>query len=173
MTDDQNPLPAETPDPATPTPGSPTPPPANWVAFSPGGGIAAKLASLITAASKSIDVAMYTWTSPTLAQALIAARKRNVALRTILDAGEAKARDSQRTLLAKSANDVRLCSAYYLMHDKFAIIDGAILITGSYNWTQDAETHNAENLLCLYDQPVLVAAYAQTFARLWSQSKPA
>ena len=29
-----------------------------------------------------------------------------------------------------------MCSTAHFMHNKFAIIDGKILITGSYNWSK-------------------------------------
>lgn len=34
-----------------------------------------------------------------------------------------------------------------LMHHKFCLIDEKILITGSYNWTKNAEKHNLENII--------------------------
>jgi hypothetical protein len=47
----------------------------------------------------------------------------------------------------------------YLMHHKFTIIDEKILLTGSYNWTQNS---NAENLIICEDGN-LVKEYQQAF----------
>jgi phosphatidylserine/phosphatidylglycerophosphate/cardiolipin synthase-like enzyme len=54
------------------------------------------------------------------------------------------------------------------MHDKFAIFDGRLLVTGSYNWTESAEAANFENALFL-DDPGLVARYADAFERLFAR----
>ncbi len=35
------------------------------------------------------------------------------------------------------------------MHNKFAIIDSLVLVTGSFNWTSQAVTSNQENLVVI------------------------
>lgn len=39
-----------------------------------------------------------------------------------------------------------------LMHDKFCVIDNQIVITGSYNWSDNAEFRNDENVSVQHDQ---------------------
>lgn len=36
-----------------------------------------------------------------------------------------------------------------LLHDKFAVIDGRQVITGSFNWTTQAENRHRENIVVL------------------------
>lgn len=48
------------------------------------------------------------------------------------------------------------------LHHKFCIIDGKILITGSYNWTNYAETRNLENIIITKDSN-LIKDYIQCF----------
>ena len=55
-----------------------------------------------------------------------------------------------------------------IMHHKFAVFDGQLLFTGSYNWTESAEVANFENAL-LVDDPALVARYAALFERLFAR----
>jgi phosphatidylserine/phosphatidylglycerophosphate/cardiolipin synthase-like enzyme len=43
------------------------------------------------------------------------------------------------------------------------IIDDSEIITGSFNFTKAAETHNTENLLILKGDPVLVAKYLKNY----------
>ena len=57
------------------------------------------------------------------------------------------------------------------MHHKVIIIDDAIVITGSYNFSNNAETSNDENLLVIHD-PQVAAYYAKEFQRVISQSQP-
>lgn len=52
-----------------------------------------------------------------------------------------------------------------LMHDKFCVIDNQIVITGSYNWTNNAETRNDENVTVLND-PEQATKYSEEYRRL-------
>jgi len=56
------------------------------------------------------------------------------------------------------------------MHNKFAIIDGKELITGSFNWTQTAQERNEENMLIIHDQDT-IDQYSQRFEYLWNTSR--
>lgn len=53
-----------------------------------------------------------------------------------------------------------------LMHHKFVIIDGKILITGSTNWTMSAFFGNYDNIL-VTDQLSLVMQFELEFEKLW------
>jgi len=44
--------------------------------------------------------------------------------------------------------------------------------TGSFNYTQAAAEHNAENALLLHNVPDLARAYTQDFQKLWSEGQP-
>ena len=56
------------------------------------------------------------------------------------------------------------------MHHKFAILDGTVVVTGSYNWTLESEEQNYENVLVLRE-PELVKAYGPEFEALWAEAK--
>jgi hypothetical protein len=53
---------------------------------------------------------------------------------------------------------------YYLMHNKFCIIDNKLVITGSYNWTKQANK-NDENITILKDEAT-AGYYTQEFRRI-------
>lgn len=53
-----------------------------------------------------------------------------------------------------------------LMHNKFCLFDGEVLITGSYNWTYSAEMRNAENIIATDEENVCTAFHEQ-FVKLW------
>jgi phosphatidylserine/phosphatidylglycerophosphate/cardiolipin synthase-like enzyme len=57
------------------------------------------------------------------------------------------------------------------MHHKFMVIDGEIVVTGSYNWSAAAEERNDENLVVIRDRGV-AGAFEREFERIWSQSPP-
>jgi len=52
-----------------------------------------------------------------------------------------------------------------LMHDKFCIIDNQVVLTGSYNWTNNAEFRNDENITVEKD-PTQATRYSQEYRRL-------
>ena len=119
-------------------------------------------------AEKSIDIAMYYFTDRDLANAVIDAYNREVRVRVYLDKDQKEAKYSKSRYLAKHGISIRYSNNPYIMHHKLAVIDGQVVITGSYNWTAKAGERNNENLLVIRDPP-LVNRYKQEFYRLWSE----
>lgn len=54
-----------------------------------------------------------------------------------------------------------------LMHNKFCVIDNQVVITGSYNWSDNAEFKNDENVTVEYD-PKQASKYSVEYRRLTS-----
>lgn len=54
-----------------------------------------------------------------------------------------------------------------LLHHKFGVIDGQVVVTGSQNWSDAANRSNDENLLVI-DNPTVAAHFQQEFNRLYS-----
>ena len=48
------------------------------------------------------------------------------------------------------------------MHDKVAIIDDHIVLTGSFNWSNEANNENRENLIVI-DSTAIAALYEANF----------
>jgi phosphatidylserine/phosphatidylglycerophosphate/cardiolipin synthase-like enzyme len=57
------------------------------------------------------------------------------------------------------------------MHDKFIVVDGETVETGSFNFTAAAESMNAENVIVLGD-PTMARRYGQEWDGLWGESEP-
>lgn len=55
-----------------------------------------------------------------------------------------------------------------LMHNKFCLIDGATLMTGSYNWSYKAR-FNDENLLVIKNESQVIEAFKAKFYQLQPQ----
>jgi phosphatidylserine/phosphatidylglycerophosphate/cardiolipin synthase-like enzyme len=58
----------------------------------------------------------------------------------------------------------------YTMHHKFFVVDGQIVVTGSYNFSNAAEKDNNENVLILHN-PDIAAQYTQEFLRVWQKAE--
>ncbi len=57
-----------------------------------------------------------------------------------------------------------------MVHHKFCIVDDRVVITGSYNWTYNAENRNWENIVVLEDKET-VNDYIQEFENVISNHK--
>lgn len=118
-------------------------------------------------AEESINIAMYSLTDSEISRAIVRAKERGVVIKIYLDSKEVNAEHSKsRFFIKEGIENVRLSSNRYLMHNKFAIIDNKIVITGSYNWTASAGQRNDENLLVL-DEEKIVKKYQDYFYYLW------
>jgi phosphatidylserine/phosphatidylglycerophosphate/cardiolipin synthase-like enzyme len=60
---------------------------------------------------------------------------------------------------------------YAIMHNKFLVVDGQVVETGSFNFTKAAAEKNAENVVVLHD-PAVAQRYGQEWERLWRESEP-
>ena len=138
------------------------------VYFSPNGGCQETVIQEISKAQKTIDIAMYNLTTRKISQELVNAKARGVQIRIFLDQGEGNGKYSKGRYLMDKGVDVRFYAGTGLMHNKFAVIDNKVLITGSFNWTASAERDNQENLLIITDENV-IKQYAQRFEMLWRQ----
>lgn len=143
------------------------------VYFSPHGGAEQAVVRALGGARHQVLAAIYDLTDPAIAEALVDAAARGVETRVIMDAHEAQTRRSQYRRLAQALGArVALRSGvgnpYAIMHDKFAVIDGGRVLTGSFNWTRLAECCNHENLLVI-DDADLARLFAREFERIWSE----
>ena len=140
--------------------------------FSPKGGTSKELARLIKAAKKEIAVAAYAFSSKYLGQALSVALKRGVKIRVLLDADNARKSYSIDEWLAGEGIAVRFIEIKRgSLHHKFMLIDGKLLITGSYNFTNESEFRNHEAAI-FTNHKGLIQSFTAEFERLWSQCTP-
>ena len=140
-------------------------------AFSPRGGTEAAIVAAIDAARSEADVAMFTFTSKNIMEALKRASARGVNVKLMLFIGQKfpffqEAKTGRMELRFKEG---RLEKGQ--MHNKFAVLDGKLLINGSFNWTVTAETSNTENTIFTM-APEYVTPYKAEFDKLFLQASP-
>ncbi|MDT3717916.1 hypothetical protein [Pseudomonas oryzihabitans] len=58
------------------------------------------------------------------------------------------------------------------MPNKFMVIGGQAVETGSFDHTQTAAERSAENALLLHKVPYLARAYIQDFQKRWNNGQP-
>jgi phosphatidylserine/phosphatidylglycerophosphate/cardiolipin synthase-like enzyme len=140
-------------------------------AFTPGDAVDDLIVAAIDRAQSEILVHAYTFTHRKIAQALVSARRRGVAVAVLADREQARA-VPQNVLpqLAAGGVEVWLDSNYIAAHNKVIVIDAelprATTITGSYNFTVAAQRSNAENVIVLRDNEPVARAYRANWQRL-------
>ena len=139
--------------------------------FSPGSQTAEKLAQIIDNAKTSIDAVTFTFSSKVIADAMIRAHKRGVKVRFLEDIDMAKS-----SYMAKMVYDAGVPFKWIggrnekgAMHNKFIIIDGKILGTGSFNFTTNASVNSFENIV-FTNNSLVVNAYINKFSWFYSQA---
>jgi phosphatidylserine/phosphatidylglycerophosphate/cardiolipin synthase-like enzyme len=146
----------------------------SWaVYFSPNGGATHAILEGIRVAKRTILVHAYLLYSTRLAGALVRAHHRGVQVHVILDAHAQPHHPPVPAVarLVAAGIAVSLDARHAWAHDKVMIVDGAIVITGSYNWTVAAEQQNGENLLVIRD-PRLAGVYTENWRRHAHHSTP-
>jgi len=139
------------------------------VYFSPGKDPEDHILGFIKACTKTLDIAIYSLTSPQICSAVFAADKRGVAVRCIFDYDNGHSKYSAWTKWIQPAQGnikVKFKPGKGLMHNKFAVGDQDAVITGSYNWTETAEKVNHENLVIIRLEPV-VREFVIQFENMW------
>ena len=71
-------------------------------------------------------------------------------------------------LLVNAGIPVRTVSQYKIMHDKVIIADGRNIEVGSFNYTRAADRVNSENVLVVWDVPVVAQRYLQHWQSRWN-----
>jgi phosphatidylserine/phosphatidylglycerophosphate/cardiolipin synthase-like enzyme len=131
--------------------------------FSPKGGCTDAVVKEVHKARREVLVLAYSFTSKPIAEALIEAKKRGAHVEIVLDRSNEQDTYSSLPLFVEKGLAPLLDSHHAIAHNKVILIDQHTLITGSFNFTHQAEVENAENLLVIQGHPELVDLYRQDF----------
>ena len=137
------------------------------VCFTPGDDCTGLVVQALDGATASVKVQAYTFTSAPIAAALVAAHRRGVAVRVILDHSQAGQRYSAAGFLSRAGIEVLIDTAPGIAHNKIIVIDDARVITGSFNFSASAQRRNVENLVEIDDVET-----ASRFAQNWASRLP-
>jgi phosphatidylserine/phosphatidylglycerophosphate/cardiolipin synthase-like enzyme len=137
------------------------------VFFSPDDGTVERLIELVQDAQEEILFMAFSFTDDDLAQAILDRASEGVVVAGVLDKSQALSNTGgEYTHLLENGIDVRLDGNQHGMHHKVIIIDKRIVVTGSYNFSNNAKTRNDENSLILHS-PEIAEIYVEEFDRVW------
>ncbi len=156
---------ANTPDPLVTVNGT-----ALEVFFSPSDRPSSRLKELISEAKQNIYFLAFSFTSDTLGKAIIERAKVGVKVAGVMETSQVESNTgTEWDRFQKAGLDVRQDGNLNNMHHKVMIIDEQIVVTGSYNFSANAERINDENLLIIHDAG-LAQKYLQEFQKVFGQA---
>jgi phosphatidylserine/phosphatidylglycerophosphate/cardiolipin synthase-like enzyme len=156
-------------------------------------GLYAPIAAALASATTSIDLSLYTFEHPELAQLLADAAKQGVRVRLLLEGGPPGGiTDFQRwcvRLMAQAGVDVRYLDAqedaprglqprYRYVHAKYGVVDSTLVLVGSENFSWDAmPVHSGATVggrrgaYLISEAPAVAQLFATLFARDWAPDR--
>ncbi len=138
--------------------------------FAPEDDVAKKITARITQAKQSIDFMAYSFTEDAIGSAVRERSKAGVRVRGVFEKTGSETQFSEYGPMRKQGMDVWQDGNPYLMHHKVFILDDKTVIFGSFNFSQNADKENDENLLIL-DDPSLAQSFKTEFTRVYEQAK--
>lgn len=119
----------------------------------------------------SIDIAVYSISDSEIYNALLRAKDRGIKIRIVTDRLQVSQSQTVKDLY-NAGFDIKISNGFNngMMHNKYAIFDGQYVITGSFNWSNNAENYNWENAIIL--EPYYSSFYPKNFITIYNQAKP-
>lgn len=142
------------------------------VCFTPGNDCARVIASVIGEARQRVWLLGYGFTSRPVLAALVAADRRGIDVRVILDRSNETGPRSRAAEAAEAGIAVRIDRTVTVAHNKLIVIDDGTVVTGSFNWTTAANTKNAENVHVIRGARALAERNAAYFLAREAISEP-
>lgn len=141
--------------------------------FSPQAGVAGRIADVLRTAQHSIRFMAFSFTRKDLADILLERAAAGVQVQGVFERRQISAGADAAWLLLSQGElpglEVRQDGNRYTLHTKVFIIDEAIVVTGSYNFSRNAEDNNNENVLILHS-PDIAAAFTAEWRRVWAEA---
>lgn len=139
------------------------PAPSVAVHFSPKGGCGQAVVDAINESRHQVLMLAYSFTYDPIVKALMDAHDRGVDVELVFDkSNEVDLRTDMPRCIEKGLK-VLVDAEHAIAHNKVMIIDQRTVVTGSFNFTRQAEDANAENLLVIRHDKKIVEKYLQYY----------
>lgn len=133
--------------------------------FAPEDNVARAIVAQLRQAQKSIDFMAFSFTSVPIAEAMAERGAAGVRVRGLFEKNNAGSPASRDEFLREHGAEVYLDSNPNNMHNKVIVIDETTTVTGSYNFSKNAEEENDENTLVVHS-PAIAQRYRQELETL-------
>ncbi len=143
------------------------------VYFSPDDGVQASFLGLLENAQESIYFMAFSFTADSMGEAIRNRAREDVVVAGVMDDEQVNSNvGTEFDPFRQAGLDVLRDANEGQMHHKVMIIDESIVVFGSYNFTNSAETRNDENLIVIYNEEI-AAQFMAEFNRVHSQAQAA
>ncbi|GIW11859.1 MAG: phospholipase [Dehalococcoidia bacterium] len=133
--------------------------------FAPQDNVQAAIVARVQAAQTSIVFLAFQFTSDPIAQAMIARLRQGVRVAGAFERTGSETPFSEFRQLQQAGAEVYQDGNPYIMHHKVIVVDERVVMTGSYNFTDNANRQNDENLLIIEDRE-LARRFLEEFERV-------
>jgi len=140
--------------------------------FSPHDRPATKVIESIKLAKKSIHFLAFSFTHDGIGQAMLSRASMSVEVAGVFEKTQAASGHSEYEAMRRAGLAVFLDANPRNMHHKLIVIDGEIVICGSFNFSENADKTNDENLLIIYNRAI-AAKFEEEFQRVHQAAKQA
>ena len=139
--------------------------------FSPDDGIAEHILEILNDAEESIYFMAFSFTTDEFGEAIREQAENGLTVAGVMEEQQVKSNIGTEYDFFKQAGlDVFVDGNEGQMHHKTMIVDGQIVITGSYNFSRSAETRNDENIVVFYSEPI-ADFFMSEFQRVYALSQ--
>jgi phosphatidylserine/phosphatidylglycerophosphate/cardiolipin synthase-like enzyme len=136
------------------------------------GGLDTYLVNLMNKATKTLDVADYDFDLANVADAMVAAKNRGVTVRMVTDTDTYTNKDTSVqaafTILKNAKIPIVEDNRGPIMHNKFTVVDGQYVETGSWNYTL-YDTYRLNNNMIIIHDAKLAQNYTTEFEKMFVQ----
>jgi phosphatidylserine/phosphatidylglycerophosphate/cardiolipin synthase-like enzyme len=140
--------------------------------FSPDDGVLNQLALVLNGAQESIYFLAFSFTSNDLGDIVRQKEKDGLTVAGVMDQEQISSNQGTEFDPFRQAElDVLIDGIDGQMHHKVFIVDGRIVVLGSYNFSRSAEERNDENVIVVYHEQI-AEFFMQEFERVYEQAHP-
>jgi phosphatidylserine/phosphatidylglycerophosphate/cardiolipin synthase-like enzyme len=139
------------------------------VYFSPDDGVADRIYEILTEAKESIYFMAFSFTTDEFGEVIREQAGNGLTVAGVMEEQQVKSNiGTEYDFFQQAGLDVYLDGNEGQMHHKTMIVDGKIVISGSYNFSRSAEIRNDENVIIFHNEKI-ADFYLQEFERVYGQ----
>jgi len=127
--------------------------------------VAAHVIDHLKQAKQSIHFLAFSFTSDPIGAAVLERARAGVQVAGVFETTGSETKFSEYGRMKQAGLDVLQDGNPYVMHHKVIVVDGREVIFGSFNFSENADKDNDENLL-IVDDPALAQAFEAEFQRV-------
>lgn len=128
-----------------------------------------RLLPLLDQVQQSVHMLAFSFTSQAVADKLLALQQQGIEVKIVVDSGQAGNTSSQYDDLLAVGVDIRRDGQAYKMHHKVLVLDQRYVVTGSYNFSENAESRNDENSVVI-ENSIIAQQFEQEFEDIYNRS---